>query len=76
MTHEGMALEEYIGFLKNDTGWGRPYIFREAGNWVEITYLSLENNNTRILDVPEGAGCQASGTNEGGVVLSLWRETA
>ena len=76
MTHEGMALEEYIGFLKNDTGWGRPYIFREAGNWVEITYLSLENNRTRILDVPEGASCQASGTNEGGVVLSLWRETA
>lgn len=74
MANNGVALEEYIKFLRNNTGWGRPYIFREAGNRIEIAYLSLENDIAVSLELPKGESCQTSGTNEGGVVLTLWRE--
>lgn len=76
MADRGMTLEEYIELLKNDTAWGRPYIFRDGGNWVEISCISLAQKSETVLELPEAAGYQVSGTNEGCAVVCLWRKTA
>ena len=76
MASGGMAMEEYMEMLRNDTGWEKPYIFRDGGDQIEISYISLENEDTVVLDLPESARCERSGTNEGGVVVSLWRGVA
>lgn len=76
MAEGGLALEEYIGFLKRDTGWGRPYIFRDGTGCIEISCLSLDNGQEMVLDMPDAAAYQVSGTNEGGAVVSVWRKSA
>ncbi len=76
MADRGIALEEYIGFLREETGWGDPYIFRDGADWIEISCLSLENVQERVLEMPDTAVYQLSGTNEGCAVVSVWRKTA
>ncbi len=76
MADRGIALEEYIGLLRKETGWGYPYIFRDGADWIEISCLSLENGQERVLEMPDTAVYQVSGTNEGCAVVSVWRKTA
>ena len=74
MAERNMVLEEYIEFLHTTTEWGKPYIFRDNEAWAEIFYISLENGGKETLEVPKEALYQISGTNEGGVVVTLWRK--
>ncbi len=76
MASGGMALEEYMEFLRNDTRQEHPYVFRDGENRIEISYLSLENEEPVVFELPESAGYWCSGTNEGGVVVSLFRGAA
>lgn len=75
MADRGIVLEEYIGLLRKDTGPGRPYVFREGSDWIEILCISLENEQERVLDMPKGAVYQVSGTNEGCAIVSVWRKS-
>ena len=74
MAERNMVLEEYIEFLHTTTEWGKPYIFRDNEAWAEISCISLENGGKETLEVPKEALYQISGTNEGGVVVTLWRK--
>lgn len=76
MADRGIALEEYIGFLKKDTEWGHPYVFRNGADRIEISCLSLENEPERVLEIPDEAVYQVSGTNEGHAVVSMGRKNA
>lgn len=72
MDSVGLALEEYIEFLRNNTAWEHPYVFRDDRNRIETAYLSLKNDTSVVLNVPESVKYHSSGTNEGGVVVSMW----
>lgn len=74
MNKNGIAMEEYIGFLRENTEWGHPYTFRDQENQIEVSYIRVEDTDPLALDIPDGYLYGSSGTNEGGVVVSLWRE--
>ena len=75
MTEKEMVLEEYICFLKENTDLEHPYIFNTSkADKVEISYIFLDGNHSIKLDVSEMSPYMISGTNEGGAILSRWRE--
>lgn len=71
ITEKGMTLEEYISFLKRITDQKHPYCYQNEKIKVEIFYLPIQEMEEIIL--PEDDPHQMSGTNEGGVVISVWR---
>lgn len=75
MTEKDMSLEEYICFLKENTDLKHPYTHNSLKSGkVEVSYIFLEDNHSVKLDVTEMLPYMISGTNEGGAVLSTWRE--
>ena len=73
MAEKGMVLEEYIAFLKNNTEPDKPYCYYEDEVCIEIGYFRPEDTEIIRLTLPEGTPYLISGTNEGGMVISLWR---
>ena len=75
MAEKGMALEEYICFLKETTNLRHPYIYNSSkADKIEISYVFLDGGHSIKLDVSEMSPYMISGTNEGGAILSRWRE--
>lgn len=71
MEQEGLILEEYVSFLKEDTSPSLPYLCFDPGEGActEIFYLPMEKGEIRRFHWPKGAAVSLSGTNEGGVVI-------
>lgn len=74
MNKRNMVLEEYILFLKENTDQEHPYIYRVSKTNIEISYIPLTGEASVFIQIPENFPYMISGTNEGGVILSLWRE--
>lgn len=82
MTEMDMTLEEYIRFIKENTDAKHPYHHHFAGRDIRVFYIALEksqisrNELTRhlTLELSERYHYHISGTNEGGVAVSLWRK--
>lgn len=74
MDKKDMALEEYILFLKENTDLEHPYIYKAAKTNVAISYIPLDDDKPVLIQIPDIFPYMISGTNEGGAVLSLWRE--
>lgn len=73
MAKKGMVLEEYLHFLKVASCWKRPYIIRTDRNVFELSYIPMENLREKKISIPKSVPYTISGTNEGGVVICLWR---
>lgn len=74
MTEKNMVLEEYIGFLKQNTDLKHSYIYHSAKTNIEIFYVPVNSSQILTLDISDESPYLISGTNEGGVVLSIWRK--
>ena len=75
MAEKDIALEEYICFLKETTDLRHPYIYNSSkADKIEISYVFLDGGHSVKLDVSEMSPYMISGTNEGGAILSRWRE--
>lgn len=66
-----LSLEEYISFLKSTTDQDHPYCYHKDDTIVNVFYLPAEEKTE--ITIPEGSPYHFSGTNEGGVVVSVWR---
>ena len=73
MTEKGLALEEYIKFLKEYTDLERPYVYHSAEEDVRISYISVKGDRAEEIQIENRERFTLSGTNEGGVVLSRWK---
>lgn len=73
MTRKELALEEYIQFLKMNTDFHTPYVYHSSGTHIAIYYMALNSEKNVKIDVPETNPYMISGTNEGGVIVSIWR---
>lgn len=74
MAKENIVLEEYIHFLKENTDFKHPYIYHSSKTDVEIFYISLADKKETTVNISEEYPYLISGTNEGGVVISIWKE--
>lgn len=73
MAENGMVLEEYIDFLKENTDFKNPYVYDHEGiEKIEIFYVFLDGKHPVKLEATEMSRYEVSGTNEGGVILSIW----
>ena len=76
MTERNMVLEEYILFLKEHTDLEHPYVFKNGKTDIEISYIPLDGEEPEIILVQDSFPYMVSGTNEGGIVLCVWKEKA
>lgn len=74
IAEQNMVLEEYIHFLKESTDFWHPYTYHSMENDIEISYISLDADKPVTLDIPDNSSYCISGTNEGGMIFSLWRK--
>lgn len=87
MTEKEMTLEEYIQFIRENTDAEHPYHHHFAGRDIRVFYISLEkkqrsdapepqksHDKKLTLELSEKYHYHISGTNEGGVIVSLWRK--
>ena len=66
------VLEEYLEWLHDFPLGGEPLRFRGLGRLFELYYLPAWAADS--LTLPADVPCQRCDTNEGGVVLTLWRD--
>lgn len=71
LEREGMILEEYIAFLKEETSRRVPYLCFEPDTNIcsEIFYIDMRGKDRELLTCSEKAHMRISGTNEGGIVV-------
>ncbi len=71
MEREGVVLEEYIAFLKEETSQRVPYLCFEMDSNVcsEIFYVDMRGKEKICLSCSDKADMRISGTNEGGIVV-------
>ena len=76
MDQEGMILEEYIAFLKENTSPDHPYrrIFWHERAYTEIFYIDMRGRAEWLLTEAEGERIFWSGSNEGGIILCRQRK--
>ena len=67
-----MVLEEYIRFLKKTTSPQHPFHVCIHGITYSLFYLPLEREEAKQIELSEEINDSVSGTNEGGIVLTLW----
>ena len=67
------VLEEYLSFLKNATAPGHPFSYRFNGIHFELFYVPMEKPIETTVEIPDSMSYSLSGTNAGGIVLTLWR---
>ena len=72
MEERHLVLEEYLEWLHDFPLGGEPLRFRGLGQLFELYYLPAWAADT--LTLPADVPCQRCDTNEGGVVLTLWRD--
>lgn len=72
MEERHLVLEEYLEWLHDFPLGGEPLRFRGLGRLFELYYLPVWAADT--LTLPADVPCQRCDTNEGGVVLTLWRD--
>ena len=72
MEERHLVLEEYLEWLHDFPLGGEPLRFRGLGRLFELYYLPAWAADT--LTLPADVPCQRCDTNEGGVVLTLWRD--
>lgn len=65
MKREGLILEEYIAFLREETSLQSPYQY----SGTEISYIDMREKKSMWIRFPKQTGYCISGTNEGGLVL-------
>lgn len=66
MEKEGLILEEYLAFLKEETSLEKPYQYLDT----KISYIDMRGKDTVFLRLPKREKYQISGTNEGGIILT------
>lgn len=77
MKKEGLILEEYIAFLREETSLWHPYRYGssdKAADYAEISYLDMRETDQLPVRLPQQVPYRLSGTNEGGIVL--WKGPA
>ena len=72
MEERHLVLEAYLEWLHDFPLGGEPLRFRGLGRLFELYYLPVWAADT--LTLPADVPCQRCDTNEGGVVLTLWRD--
>ena len=65
---------KYLQFLKEETSPEHPYIYRSGNARIDICYLPLDQWAGKELEWPDNLPALISGTNEGGIVWTRWRE--
>ena len=73
MESEGMALEEYVDFLKGYPQDQKSYIFQAPGREIEIYYKDFEGEESAEVDLPKQAPYMISGNNVDGLIVTVWR---
>ena len=73
ITEKHWVLEEYLSFLKNATAPGHPFSYRLRGIDFELLYVPMEKQAETTVEIPDSMSYSLSGTNAGGIVLTLWR---
>lgn len=73
IARNGLALEEYIEFIKA-YGQENRLVFESAGNPpIEIFYVPAASDKTRI-SLPKSSIYQISGNNTDGFIVTVWRK--
>ncbi len=65
-------IERYLS-LKNATAPGHPFSYRLRGIDFELFYVPMEKQAETTVEIPDSMSYSLSGTNAGGIVLTLWR---
>lgn len=73
MEEKNLVLEEYLTFLRENTSIKKPLHFEDGEIKIHIAYVDLREKESICIELPKQACCQASGTNEGGIVV-CWCE--
>ena len=68
MNSSALCLEEYIAYLKENTGYEKALTLTVNGVEYSVYYVSCSAGDT--IKVPESGDYTISGTNEGGVVIT------
>ncbi len=74
MLEGGLTLEEYMDCLKNYPYQGTHYHTSHQNRNFEIFYVPVCDNEEAVAEIPDQVPYQASGNNEDGFVVTLWRE--
>jgi D-alanyl-D-alanine carboxypeptidase len=74
MKEQGLCMEEYIEVLKNYSDKKRLGINGADGNYYEVYYVAVDGHAT--VNHPTNYAYTLSGTNEGGVVVTVARSQA
>ena len=69
MTDEDLTLAEYIEYLKENTSAEQVLTVKTSGEKYAIYYVECKAGDK--IDVPEEADYTVSGTNEGGVIVTV-----
>ena len=72
MEEHHLVLEEYLSWLHGFPLGAEPLRYQGLGRRFEISYVPAEQASD--LELPANLPCQTSDTNEGGVVLTVWRD--
>lgn len=73
ITEQGLALEEYMEMLENETSPLKPLTFSESGARIDIMHISMNNRKKVELDFSDALPYTLSGTNRSGVILTRFR---
>lgn len=70
-----LSLEEYIARLRRYRHGDSPFVFRERGSIIEVSFLELTEYTEALIRVPDGL-YQISGNNVDGVIITVCRQEA
>lgn len=73
MENGNMTLEEYMEYLKTFKEEEEHLITTYKDREFELFYVPIKEKERKRVSIPDRTFCQASGDNEGGIVLTLWR---
>ena len=74
MKEKNLCMEEYVGLLKGYTDKSPLKINAADGNYYEVYYVAVDGSAT--VKVPANYAYNLSGTNDGGVVITVSRSQA
>ena len=72
MEERRLVLEEYLAWLHAFPLGGEPLVYQGLGRRFELSYVPA--GQAAEVELPAGLPCQLSDTNEGGAVLTVWRD--
>ena len=70
------TLEEYTDYLKLFPYQGNHLRFEGNMREFEIFYVPVGDKEEALIEIPDNIPYQVSGNNEGGMVVTLWRDRA